>query len=44
MGRRFQAPDSQQLEILSSVLGSNAKIFETLPGNFINLARLAFEN
>jgi len=37
-------PNGQQLEILSSVLGLNAKLFETLTSNLTNLPWLALEN
>jgi len=40
----FQQPDSRQLEILSSVLGFNAKDFEKLTSNPTNLACLVIEN
>ena len=39
----FQQPDCRQLEILSSVLGFNAKDFEKLTSNPTNLACLVLE-
>jgi ribosome-binding protein aMBF1 (putative translation factor) len=36
----IRQPDSQQLELLSSILGFNAKHFETLTSNPINSACL----
>jgi ribosome-binding protein aMBF1 (putative translation factor) len=37
-------PNGQQLEVLSSVLGLNAKLFETLTSHPMNLPCLALEN
>ena len=40
----IRQPDNQQLEILSSILGFNAKDFETLISTPTNLACLDLEN
>jgi ribosome-binding protein aMBF1 (putative translation factor) len=37
-------PDSQQLEVLASILGFDAKVFETLTSNPVNLPCLVLEN
>ena len=40
----IRQPDSQQLVVLSSVLGFDAKDFETYTSNPMNLTRLDLEN
>jgi DNA-binding transcriptional regulator YiaG len=37
-------PNDQQLKVLSSIFGFNAKVFETLASNLLNLSFLALEN
>lgn len=40
----IQQPDCQQLKVLASVLGFEAKDFETLTNNRMNLQHLALKN